>query len=163
MNATSSNPLGTRARRSLAVLALLAGAAWAGACSEDPVSTSVNSARAPDRSLSVTLPRGVVDPGDTVWLAVDVRRPCWEEDALLDLTVSWDGSRFAFVNHLLDAAAATANVDASGWAYLQLADRDGFGSGVRLAFRALRATTADGFVIESANLTCRDHGMIDAM
>jgi hypothetical protein len=149
MKALDPKSVGTLARRLVHILAASSGM-WA--CS-DPLSTSPRRVGA-RQEVAVTLPEGAVEAGETVWVSFAPRHPCWNEDAVADVTLSWDASRFAFDEALADGRAEATSPDVAGWARVQLADRDGFGGGFRLPFRALASTTADGFVVENVLYSC---------
>ena len=149
MNALKLDPVCRLSRRALYVALASCGIC---ACS-DPVTTPVRRTGS-DATVRITMPQGSYQTGEVAWLTLDVTRPCWNEDAAAVVEISWDASRFELNEALSGGHTEASATDVTGWARIQLTDRDGFGSGIRIPFIARADTQAGGFRVESFSMSC---------
>jgi len=157
MNAPKLAPVCRFSRRALYVALASCGIC---ACS-DPLAAPVQRTGSHE-DVRVTLPEGSFAAGEMAWLTIDVVRPCWNEQATARVEVSWDASRFELNEALSGGHTEAAATDVTGWARIQLTDRDGFSGGIRIPFIARGATGADGFRVESFSMSCGGRGLDQA-
>jgi hypothetical protein len=122
-------------------------------CSESPTEPADTGSPA----LAVTITSSSVSTGEVVGLTFTPTHPCWDEAAEMEAVVSWDAAHFVW----LDAPRAVVEHRGEGRVLVREADRDGFASGMNLAFRALADGSTAGFVVEQVTLRCERGTRVD--
>jgi hypothetical protein len=118
-------------------------------CSDSPTEPDVNALPA----LVATVTSLSVIAGDPVQITITPTRPCWGEAAEMEAVLSWDTTRFAWV----ETPGVTIEHSADGRIRARGADRDGFSNGMDLAFRALAGGSTTNLVVESVVMRCESH------
>ncbi|MGD8322096.1 MAG: hypothetical protein PVJ02_16725 [Gemmatimonadota bacterium] len=122
-------------------------------CSDSPTAPADTGSS----SLMVTITGSSVSAGALVRLTFSPTRPCWNQDAEMDVVLSWDAARFAWV----DTPDVGVEERGGGRIRVRGMDRDGFGSGMTLAFRALADGSTAGFVVHEVLLRCERGTMVE--
>lgn len=122
-------------------------------CSDSP--TAPGDGASP--GLVATITSSPVLVGDLVRLTFTPTHPCWNEDAEMEVLLSWNAARFAWV----DTSGIRMEQAGGGRFRFRGMDRDGFGGGMHLAFRALADGSTADFVVNEVMLRCESATLVD--
>lgn len=106
----------------------------------------------------VTITTSMVSAGDLVGLTFSPTRPCFNEDAQMEVQLSWNPARFGRIG----APDLEVEQGREGHVLIRGMDRDGFSSGMNLTFRALADGSTTSFVVEQVVLRC-ERGTVVAL
>jgi len=119
------------------------------ACSDSPTAPGDY----PSAALAATITSWQVLVGDSVTLTFTPTRPCWGEAAEMEVQLSWDTTRFAWI----DTPGVGIEYEGGGRIRVRGVDRDGFSNGMNVALRALTDGGTDGFHVDDVVMRCESH------